>query len=146
VLGVKQVKLAVVGVTVIVGVVLFSVITTLAEAVQPLAVDVPITVNVPTIVIFAMAVVAVNPPPAFVHEYVSAPPAVMVVLGVKQVKIAVVGVTVMVGVVLFSVITTLAEAVQPLTVEVPITVYVPIILILAAAVAAVNPPPAFVHE
>ena len=45
----------------------------------------------------------------------------MVVLGIKQVKTAVVGVTTIVGVTLSSVITTLAEAVQPLT-FVPITV------------------------
>ena len=45
----------------------------------------------------------------------------MVVLGVKQVKIAVVGVTVTVGVTLSSVITTLAEAEQPLAL-VPMTV------------------------
>ena len=46
----------------------------------------------------------------------------MLVLGVKQVKTAVVGVTVMVGVTLFSVITTEAEAVQPLAELVPMTV------------------------
>ena len=43
-------------------------------------------------------------------------------LGLAQVRIAEVGKTVTVGSVLFSEITTLAEAVQPLAVEVPTTV------------------------
>ena len=88
--------------------------------------------------IVAEAVLAVNPPVP-VHEYVSAPEATILVVGVVQLMVAVAEETVTVGVILFSVITTLAEAVQPLP-FVPMTVYVPPAVIVAIAVEAVNPP------
>ena len=70
--------------------------------------------------------------------------AVIVAVGLVQVNIAEVGVTVTVGVALSSVITTLAEAVHPL-VPVPTTVYVPVVEIVAVAIEAVKPP-VLVHE
>jgi hypothetical protein len=52
-------------------------------------------------------------PPVPVHEYELPPLAVMVVLGFVQVKIADVGVTVIVGGVMFSVTTTFLKLVHP---------------------------------
>lgn len=136
-LGFVHAKATEVGLTVIVGKALFSVTTILVEAVQPFE-PVAVTTYVPVTEIIAMAVEAVNPPVP-IHEYVLAPLAVKLVLGLVQVSTGFAGLIDMVGDVLFSPTTTLIDAVQPF-VPVAVTIYVPAVEILAVAVEAVNPP------
>ena len=73
------------------------------------------------------------------HLYVAPPLAVNVKLGFAQFKTVLVGVTTSVGGAVLSVVVLLRVAVQPF-VPVAVTVYVPAVFIVAAAVLAVKPP------
>ncbi len=119
-----------------VGLFMSCVITTLASSVQPLSLSVTVTVYVPGLLTLILAVLA-----PVLQEYDAVPwtvepEASKLELVVVQVSSLTLALMLAVGLEISCVITTLASSVQPLSLSVIVTVYVPGLLTLMLDVLA----------